>query len=70
MTTLRTAVLSLLLANWAGQFANADPLLADFDYPHPVQRFDFQSQGQFLTMAYMDAQPTQPNGRALGFRFL
>ena len=65
MTTLRTAVLSLLLANWAGQFANADPLLADFDYPHPVHRFDFQSQGQFLTMAYMDAQPTQPNGKTV-----
>ena len=53
MTPLRTALLFLLLANCPIPFANADPLLEDFQYPHPVQRFDFQSQGQSLTMAYM-----------------
>ena len=43
----------------------ADPLLADFDYPHPVQRYEFRSQGQSLTMAYMDVRPAQPNGKAV-----
>ena len=65
MTPLRTALLFLLLANCPIPFANADPLLGNFQYPHPVQRFDFQSQGQSLTMAYMDIQPTQPNGKTV-----
>jgi pimeloyl-ACP methyl ester carboxylesterase len=34
--------------------ALADPQLADFDYPYPVQRYDFRSQNQDLSMAYMD----------------
>ena len=45
--------------------ARADPLLADFDYPHPVQRYEFQSQGQSLSMAYMDVRPAQPNGKTV-----
>ena len=45
--------------------ARADHLLADFDYPHPVQRYEFRSQGQSLTMAYMDVRPAQPNGKAV-----
>jgi hypothetical protein len=28
--------------------ALADPMLADFDYPHEVRRFEFTSQGQPL----------------------
>jgi pimeloyl-ACP methyl ester carboxylesterase len=47
--------------------ARADPLLADFAYPHPVQRHEFQSQGQSLFMAYMDVRPVQPNGKTVVF---
>src|SRR5262245_63488249 len=47
------------------QAARADPLLAAFDYPHPVHHYDFQSQGQSLTMAFMDVRPQQPNGRTI-----
>jgi len=44
--------------------AHADPYLADFDYPFPVQRLDLRSQGQDLWMSYMDIAPTgAPNGR-------
>ncbi|HJR74135.1 MAG TPA: alpha/beta hydrolase [Luteimonas sp.] len=40
--------------------------LEGFDYPHPVQRFAFESQRQPLDMAYMDAAPTvQANGRVV-----
>ena len=62
---LKTTLLSLLLACWTFQSAIADPLLADFDYPHPVQRYEFRSQGQALSMAYMDARPTQANGKTV-----
>lgn len=38
--------------------------LQGFEYPFPVQRFEFVSQRQSLQMAYMDIAPTgQPNGR-------
>ncbi len=32
--------------------------LEGFSYPYPVKRFDVQSQGQKLSMAYMDVAPT------------
>ena len=39
------------------------PQLEGFDYPHPVQRFEFDSQQQTLSMAYMDVAPgAEPNG--------
>jgi pimeloyl-ACP methyl ester carboxylesterase len=65
VSALKYALLSLLLAGSTIQVADADPLLADFDYPHPVQRYEFQSQGQSLAMAYMDVRPVQPNGRSV-----
>jgi pimeloyl-ACP methyl ester carboxylesterase len=40
------------------RIAAADALLTDFAYPHPVERFDFVSQGQAVTMAYMDIAAT------------
>jgi pimeloyl-ACP methyl ester carboxylesterase len=41
------------------------PQLEGFAYPFPVQRFDFQSQGETLSMAYMDVAPAgAANGRA------
>ena len=40
--------------------------LEGFDYPHPQQRFELQSQGQALSMAYMDVAPRgQANGRTV-----
>src|SRR5690606_14505946 len=42
------------------------PQLEGFAYPHPVQRFEFESQRQKLSMAYMDVAPTvDPNGRTV-----
>ncbi|UEM03064.1 alpha/beta hydrolase [Skermanella rosea] len=38
--------------------ASADPMLAGFDYPYEVKRFEFTSQGQPLSMAYMDVRPS------------
>lgn len=43
----------------------SEGMLEGFDYPYPVQRFDFRSQGQPLTMAYMDVRPEQPNGSTI-----
>jgi len=38
--------------------------LEGFDYPHPLQRYRFDTQGQQLHMAYMDVAPTgKANGR-------
>jgi pimeloyl-ACP methyl ester carboxylesterase len=65
MTFCRVAVVSLVLACAGPGLAGADPLLADFDYPHPVQRYEFQSQGQSLAMAYMDVRPAQANGKTV-----
>nr|WKF59240.1 Haloalkane dehalogenase [Paraburkholderia busanensis] len=41
------------------------PELQGFDYPAPVERFDFMSQGVALRMAYMDVKPANPNGRTV-----
>jgi pimeloyl-ACP methyl ester carboxylesterase len=41
------------------------PQLEGFDYPHPVERFVFDSQGQRLDMAYMDVKPATPTGRTI-----
>jgi pimeloyl-ACP methyl ester carboxylesterase len=61
----RTALTSLAFACWTSASALADPQLADFTYPYPVQTYQFRSQGQPLSMAYMDVQPAQPNGRTI-----
>jgi pimeloyl-ACP methyl ester carboxylesterase len=37
--------------------ASADPMLADFDYPFEVRRFEFTSQKLPLSMAYLDVAP-------------
>lgn len=39
------------------------PELEGFDYPEPVERFEFVSQRQHVAMAYMDVRPAEPNGR-------
>ena len=65
LPVLRSALASLALACCASMSALADPLLADFPYPYPVQSYTFRSQAQPLSMAYMDVHPTQPNGRTI-----
>lgn len=37
--------------------------LEGFDYPHPVQRYAFSSQGENVQMAYLDVKPEKANGR-------
>src|SRR3546814_18167053 len=42
------------------------PQLEGFAYPHPVKRFEFDSQQQTLSMAYMDvAANAEPKGRTV-----
>jgi pimeloyl-ACP methyl ester carboxylesterase len=42
------------------------PELQGFQYPYPVERFKFSSQGQSLQMGYMDvAAKGTPNGRSI-----
>ncbi len=62
------ALACALLASITGAHAQQRPTygaqLEGFDYPHPVKRFDFESQRQPLSMAYLDVPPTVPaNGR-------
>lgn len=46
--------------------AAAAPMLENFEYPYPVKRFDFMSQKQPLSMAYIDIAPEgQANGRTV-----
>ncbi|MBP2299277.1 alpha/beta fold hydrolase [Azospirillum picis] len=70
MHRLTLSVLALTLAASALPAGAAQPAygpeLEGFAYPHPVQRFSFQSQGQSLSMAYMDVAPTvAANGRTV-----
>jgi len=41
------------------------PELEGFDYPAPVRRYEFASQGLSLQMAYLDIAPANPNGRTV-----
>jgi len=41
------------------------PELEGFEYPWPVQHYDFVSQGAPMHMAYMDVKPATPNGRTV-----
>ena len=51
-------------ASSAPPSASYGPQLEGFQYPHPVRRFEFASQGKQLSMAFMDIAPTgTANGR-------
>jgi pimeloyl-ACP methyl ester carboxylesterase len=41
------------------------PQLEGFEYPYEVERFEFQSQGLPLSMAYLDVAPDEANGRTV-----
>ncbi len=40
-----------------------DITLSNYQYPYEVHYLDFESQGKQLKMAYMDVQPSMPNGK-------
>jgi pimeloyl-ACP methyl ester carboxylesterase len=59
-------LLGVLLGYLCGAEASADPMLKDFEYPYPVKRYEFTSQRQPLSMAYMDVAPTaEANGKTV-----
>lgn len=41
------------------------PRLEGFEYPYPVRLLDLESQGQTLSMAYLDVPAPRPNGRTV-----
>ena len=53
----------------APNYADAEPLGAAMEgwpYPYPLQRLQFEMQGQLVRMMYMDVAPTgAPNGRVV-----
>ncbi|WP_437880844.1 alpha/beta fold hydrolase [Pseudomonas sp. LRF_L74] len=56
--------LALVATGTAQAAANYGERLEGFDYPYPQQRFDFRSQGQALSMGYMDVPAAgKANGR-------
>ncbi|WP_325170245.1 alpha/beta fold hydrolase [Cupriavidus respiraculi] len=67
--TLAASFASFSAAAQSGQAADRPAYgaqLEGFSYPHPIQRFAFQSQRQDLSMAYMDVAPTaNANGRTV-----
>jgi pimeloyl-ACP methyl ester carboxylesterase len=42
-----------------------DPELTNYDYPRPARFFPFHDQQQDLKMAYLLAEPAEPNGRTV-----
>jgi len=63
---LFATVMALAISSnaFAAQQETYGPRLEGFDYPYPVQLYDFDSQRQHLQMAYLDVAPTgQPNGQ-------
>ena len=64
--TLAFAIALAALPAFAGDRPFYGPQLEGFAYPHPVKRFEFDSQQQKLSMAFMDVAPTaEPNGRTV-----
>ena len=63
-TLIAAAALALSITGAANAQTAYGPQLEGFAYPHPIKRFALTSQGQSLSMAYMDIAPTgAPNGR-------
>jgi len=57
--------LSLAAAACANEHNAYGPELEGFAYPYKVLRFDFKSERQTVSMAYMDVLPASPNGRTV-----
>jgi pimeloyl-ACP methyl ester carboxylesterase len=62
----RRAFLAAALCLLGGSLQAKGPVyglrLEGFDYPYPPAEFDFDSQGEHLTMGYMDVAPAKSNG--------
>lgn len=65
LSILATVLLLLSTPLAHAQHPDYGPQLEGFDYPHEVKRFEFVSQGQPLSMAYMDVAAAKPNGRTV-----
>lgn len=65
LSILATALLFFSTPPAHAQHPNYGPQLEGFDYPHEVKRFEFMSQGQPLSFAYMDVAAVTPNGRTV-----
>jgi pimeloyl-ACP methyl ester carboxylesterase len=63
LITLIVASMSMSSSIAADDGPAYGPELEGFEYPWPVQRYEFVSQGDALHMAYMDVKPATPNGR-------
>ena len=60
---LRTCLAVLLVSPaLAAEPPSYGPELEGFAYPYPVRDFASNSQGERLTMRYMDVAPAKPNG--------
>ncbi|WP_027579351.1 alpha/beta hydrolase [Bradyrhizobium sp. Ai1a-2] len=62
---LTTAASLISPASAADEGPAYGPELQGFEYPFPVERYRFSSQGQELEMAYLDVKPSNPNGRTV-----
>lgn len=51
--------------SYAQQLPAQDITLSQYKYPFPVHYLQLHIQGQPLQMAYMDVQPTRPNGKTV-----
>jgi len=56
---------ALFATSAAAEGPSYGPELEGFAYPYPVRDFAFDSQGERLTMRYMDVAPTKPNGQTV-----
>jgi len=59
------AALLLVATMVRAQSPGYGPRLEGFEYPYPVKRLAFESQGQPLSMAYLDVAPPKANGRSV-----
>ncbi|SEW09268.1 alpha/beta fold hydrolase [Chitinophaga arvensicola] len=63
---LAIACLTLLSSTLpAQQIPAQDITLSQYKYPFPVHSLKLHIQGQHLEMAYMDVQPSRPNGKTI-----
>ncbi|MFI0472679.1 alpha/beta fold hydrolase [Halomonas sp. HMF6819] len=58
---------STIVSATAGEVSTFDGELSGFEYAYPVERFEFESQGQEMQMAYLDVAPEESsaNGRTM-----
>ncbi|RAI98735.1 pimeloyl-ACP methyl ester carboxylesterase [Chitinophaga skermanii] len=59
------SILILGSATQAQQIPPQDSILSTYQYPFPVHSITLHIQEQALHMAYMDVQPTAPNGKTI-----